>query len=96
MAQKIPQINPIDWLKDRLYKPSNSMELLSAAYVKEQFEQANQIFKEQMIKFANDYIDDDEDLTAEEYYNETYGCKQTEDLTFKKKSQWTKIDKKQQ
>ena len=28
--------------------------------------------KEQMIKFANDYLDDDADLTAEQYYNETY------------------------
>ena len=35
-------------------------------------DQAKQMEKEQMIKFANDYIDDDEDLTAEEYYNETY------------------------
>ena len=29
--------------------------------------------KENMIKFANDYLDDDADLTAEQYYNETYG-----------------------
>ena len=28
--------------------------------------------KEQMIKFANDYLDDDADLTAEQYYNETF------------------------
>ncbi len=28
--------------------------------------------KEQIIKFANDYLDDDADLTAEQYYNETY------------------------
>jgi hypothetical protein len=28
--------------------------------------------KEQMIKFSNDYLDDDADLTAEQYYNETY------------------------
>jgi hypothetical protein len=30
--------------------------------------------KEQMIKFANDFLfHDDTDLTAEQYYNETYG-----------------------
>jgi hypothetical protein len=36
-------------------------------------EQAKAMEKEQMIKFANDYLDDDADLTAEQYYNETYG-----------------------
>ena len=34
-------------------------------------------------------------IPFEDYYTQTYGCKQNEDLTFKKKSQWTKIDKKQ-
>jgi hypothetical protein len=30
--------------------------------------------KEQIIKFANDFLfHDDTDLTAEQYYNETYG-----------------------
>ena len=29
--------------------------------------------KEQIIKFANDYLDDDEDFTAEQYYNNAYG-----------------------
>jgi hypothetical protein len=28
--------------------------------------------KQQMIKFANDYIDDDRNMNAEEYYTETY------------------------
>jgi hypothetical protein len=28
--------------------------------------------KEQIIKFANDYLDDDADSTAEQYYNETF------------------------
>ena len=36
------------------------------------FEQAKAMEKEQMIKFANDYLDDDADLTAEQYYNETF------------------------
>ena len=44
---------------------------------KEEFEQAKQMEKEKMIKFATDYIDDDDirDLTAEEYYNENYGTR---------------------
>jgi hypothetical protein len=28
--------------------------------------------KEQIIKFANDYLDDDEDFTVEQYYEENY------------------------
>ena len=44
-----------------------------SANFKELFEQAKEMEKEQMIKFTNDYLDDDADLTAEQYYNETYG-----------------------
>jgi hypothetical protein len=36
------------------------------------FQQAKEMEKEHMIKFTNDYLDDDADLTAEQYYNETY------------------------
>jgi hypothetical protein len=35
-------------------------------------EQAKEMEKKQMIKFTNDYLDDDADLTAEQYYTETY------------------------
>jgi hypothetical protein len=36
-------------------------------------EQAKAMGKEQMIKFANDFLfHDNTDLTAEQYYNETY------------------------
>ena len=34
--------------------------------------QAKAMEKEQIIKFVNDYLDDDADLTAEQYYNETF------------------------
>jgi hypothetical protein len=33
---------------------------------------AKAIEKEQIIQFANDYLDDDADLSAEQYYNETF------------------------
>jgi len=33
---------------------------------------AKEIEKEQIIQFANDYLDDDADLSAEQYYNETF------------------------
>jgi hypothetical protein len=36
------------------------------------FNQAKAMEKEQMIKFTNDYLDDDRYLTAEHYYNDTY------------------------
>jgi hypothetical protein len=88
MAQQTPQINPIDWLKDRLYKSSSTMQLLSAAYVIDQFEQANEMFKQQIEnaqmdmfnhindkKFGMDYFHkrDAALIYAEDYYNETYG-----------------------
>ena len=38
----------------------------------EYFEQAKQMEKEQIIKFTNDYLDDDADTTVEQYYNETF------------------------
>jgi hypothetical protein len=41
-------------------------------YYQDLFTQAKAMEKEQMIKFANDYIDDDEELTAEQYYNQKY------------------------
>jgi len=37
------------------------------------FEQAKEMKKQQMIKFANDFVDDDTDMNAEEYYTEIYG-----------------------
>ncbi len=39
----------------------------------ELFQQAKAMEKEQQIKFANDFLfHDNTDLTAEQYYNETY------------------------
>jgi hypothetical protein len=38
------------------------------------FHKAKAMEKEQQIKFANDFLfHDNTDLTAEQYYNETYG-----------------------
>ena len=51
-----------------------SLDSETAIKLYEKYQEAKQMEKEQMIKFANDYIDDDDirDLTAEEYYNENY------------------------
>jgi hypothetical protein len=40
--------------------------------LKEKHNQAKEIEKVQIVKFANDYLDDDADLTAEQYYNEQF------------------------
>ena len=37
---------------------------------------AKEMEKEQIIQFANDYLDDDADLTAEQYYNKTFKNKE--------------------
>jgi hypothetical protein len=35
-------------------------------------QQAKEMEREQMCQFISDYIDDGQDLTTEEYYNQTY------------------------
>ena len=52
-----------------------SVDSETAIKLYERYQEAKQMEKQQMIKFANDYIDDDDirDLTAEEYYNENCG-----------------------
>ena len=49
---------------DYILIPINKVEYLK--------QQALQMERERMIKFANDYIDDDEELTADQYYTQTY------------------------
>jgi hypothetical protein len=55
----------VNYIKENFYLTDESLQ---------KFEEAKQMEKIQMIKFANDYIDDDDirDLTAEQYYNQTY------------------------
>ena len=68
----------IDWLVDKI-----NTDCLNSTYVRiDLIQQAKQMEKEQMIEFAEDYIDyhcyadfDNQityDKTATEYYNETY------------------------
>jgi hypothetical protein len=57
-----------DWLFEQLWEnPKDKLNWYAILY------QAKEMEKEQMIKFTNDYLDDDADLTAEQYYNETFG-----------------------
>ena len=68
-----------------------SVDSVTAIRLYDKLQEAKQMEREQIIAAH----DNGQFWSGEQYYNETYGCKQNEDLTFKKKSQWTKIDKKQ-
>ena len=62
------QVTAVEWLIEQL---SFSISL-QQKYIDELLEQAKAMEKEQIIKFTNDYLDDDRYLTAEHYYNEIY------------------------
>ena len=64
------QQTAVQWLEKQFVKLETTIGVHGIMY--ELIEQAKAMEKEQMIKFANDYIDDDEELTAEQYYKETY------------------------
>jgi hypothetical protein len=71
----------VEWFANELLYLENEydMKLINKneyqAKRKEIIDQAKEMEKEQIIKFANDYLDDDADLTAEQYYNETFKLK---------------------
>ena len=55
------------WLFDKLWdEPKDKLTWYAILAAAKEME------KEQMIKFTNDYLDDDADLTAEQYYNKTF------------------------
>jgi 7,8-dihydro-6-hydroxymethylpterin-pyrophosphokinase len=59
----------VEWLVDEL-KNEEGIDFIPTSI----FNQAKAMEKEQQIKFANDFLfHDNTDLTAEQYYNETYG-----------------------
>ena len=63
----------VQWLQQTLECFGNKHELqMSWDTLNDLVEQAKEMEKEQVIKFTNDYLDDDADLSAEEYYNETF------------------------
>lgn len=57
----------IEWLVEKIQQANPSFKFDAL------IRQAKQMEKQQMIKFANDFLfHDDTDLTAEQYYNETF------------------------
>ena len=67
----------IEWLQEQLECFGNKHELqMSWATVDELIEQAKAMHKEETCQFVSDYLDDGQDMTAEEYYDQIYrGCK---------------------
>jgi hypothetical protein len=62
-----------EWLFKQLWEEPKDKLTWNTILIK-----AKEMEKEQIIQFANDYLDDDADLTAEQYYKETYKLKQDE------------------
>jgi hypothetical protein len=61
----------LDWLETEFVKLEQSIGVYNKFY--ELIEQAKEMEKQQMIKFANDFLfHDDTDLTAEQYYDKIY------------------------
>ena len=68
------QITPVAWLvkhlseKGYIQAPSFGHSIIDKA-----IEQAKAMHKEETCQFVSDYLDDGQDMTAEEYYEEIYG-----------------------
>lgn len=63
----------VEWLADQLECFGNKHELkMSWATLDELLEQAKAMHKEETCQFVSDYLDDGQDLTAEEYYEQTF------------------------
>jgi hypothetical protein len=72
MAQQTALEQFIEWaisLKDK------EQQCTDWIVIKQKAEELLPIEKQQTIKFANDFVDDDSDMNAEEFYNETYGTR---------------------
>jgi len=64
----------VAWLEDQIECFGNKHELqMSWATLDELLEQAKAMHKEETCQFVSDYLDDGQDMTAEEYYEQTYG-----------------------
>jgi len=60
-----------EWLFKQLWEEPKDKFTWNTILIK-----AKEMEKEQIIQFANDYLDDDADLTAEQYYNKTFKNKE--------------------
>ena len=57
----------IDWLFLMINNPNDNQELALKC-----FKKAKEMHKEETCQFVSDYLDDGQDLTAEEYYEQIF------------------------
>jgi len=67
----------IEWLVSRIYVLIPD-DIGSQLMFKSNIKKAKEMDKKQMIKFTNDYLDDDRDMTAEQYYNTIFENKENQ------------------
>ena len=62
----------VEWLWEQIDNTIPFQNIQTSQIFNGLLEQAKEMEREQIIKFANDYLDDDADLTAEQYFNQTF------------------------
>jgi hypothetical protein len=73
----------VEWLHEEYMRilKDNDISVLQAFEILDKYNQAKEMYTEQMIEFANSFYDEcgmqygGLEKSAEEYYNETYGKK---------------------
>ena len=66
------QLTAVEWLIKQLNEKIDFIPMHKWDMIRDIVHQAKAMEKEQIIEFTNDYLDDNADLTAEQYYNTTY------------------------
>ena len=67
------KMTAVDWLVEGLNQKIDFIPMEKWDMIRNIVQQAKAMEKQQTIDFTNDYLNDDEYLTPEHYYNETYG-----------------------
>jgi len=60
----------VEWLEDQIFASTKFIDIDLFQVI----EQAKAMHKEETCQFVSDYLDDGQDMTAEEYYDQTYGA----------------------
>jgi hypothetical protein len=62
----------VEWLWEKIDNTIPFQNIQTSQIFNGLLEQAKEMEKQQILEFANDYLDDDADLTAEQYFNQTF------------------------
>jgi hypothetical protein len=71
-SEQLSQQSAVEWFYIKIHEMYNGNTDLHFDLL---LEQAKEMEKKQIIKFANDYLDDDSDMNVEEFYTKTYGTR---------------------